>query len=336
MSHDSPVSIDIDLEADGIQFGNLKVPQSTNSAGWAQYYIPIVVINNGTGPTAVISGGNHGDEYEGQVTLMNLARSIHVENVRGRIIIIPMLNRPAAMAGTRLSPLDGKNMNRAFPGSKDDDITGQIAHFVAHQIIPLADLVVDIHSGGSSMHFLPSVNMHELTDPEQMNQMLDAAKASRAPYIFLYADVAGSGLLPSYAEDLGKITLGTEMGSKAQFGKETLKITSQTTHNLLVWLGVLDEPPEGSEQPHPVLVSGTDPRDYVMAPCSGILEPLVELGDPVKAGDLVAQIHNPERIQQEPTAIHAATDGIIMCRRSNPLTRQGEVVVTVVRVVAEE
>ena len=334
-NNNSPLTIDIDLDADGIHFGNLKVPQSTNSAGWAQYYIPIAVIKNGDGPTAFLSGGNHGDEYEGQVTLMNLARTIDIENVRGRIIVIPMLNKPAAMAGTRLSPIDGKNMNRAFPGSADDDITGQIAHYVAHQIIPLADLVVDIHSGGSSMHFLPSVNMHELDDEQQMQTMLEAGKAAGAPYVFLYADVAGSGLLPSYAEGLGKVTLGTEMGSKSQFGKQLLATTSDCIHNLLVWIGVLDEPSITLSDKPPVVVKGTDIRDYVMAPCSGILEPFVELGDTVTIGDVIAQIHNPEDISAAATEIRVETSGMIMCRRSNPLTSQGEVVVTLVREVQE-
>ena len=124
MSEDSLVSIDIDLEADGKHFGNLKIPMSTNSAGWAQYFVPIISISNGEGPTVLLSGGNHGDEYEGQVTLMNLARNLDPTEIQGRIILIPMLNKPAALAGTRLSPIDGKNMNRAFPGDKDDDITG--------------------------------------------------------------------------------------------------------------------------------------------------------------------------------------------------------------------
>ncbi|MFP6587884.1 MAG: succinylglutamate desuccinylase/aspartoacylase family protein, partial [Pirellulaceae bacterium] len=89
-----------------------------------------------------------------------------------------------------------------------------------------------------------------------------------------------------------------------------------------------------SDEP-PVVVKGTDTRDYVMAPCSGILEPFVELGDTVTAGDVIAQIHNPEDISASATEVRAETDGMIMCRRSNPLTSQGEVVVTLVREVQD-
>ena len=331
MTEDSLVSIDIDLEADGKQFGNMKVPMSTNSAGWSQYFIPIISIRNGDGPTVLLSGGNHGDEYEGQVTLMNLARNLDPTEIQGRIILIPMLNKPAAMAGTRLSPIDGKNMNRAFPGDKDDDITGKIAHFVAHHIIPLADIVVDIHSGGSSMHFLPSVNMHDLEDQEQMSRMIEAAKAWGLPYVFIYEDVAGSGLLPSYAEGLGKITLGTELGSKSQFGPEMLKMAADGIHNLLVWAGIISAAPIDTGISDSEVVAGDDTRDYIMAPCSGILEPLREMGDVVGVGEVIAVIHNPELIAAAPYEVRTETEGLIMSRRSNPLTAQGECIATLVR-----
>ena len=86
MSINSPISSNVDLERDGKQVGYLSAPQSTNSAGWANYFLPIAVIKNGPGPTALIFGGNHGDEYEGPVTLMNLARELQPEMVRGRLI----------------------------------------------------------------------------------------------------------------------------------------------------------------------------------------------------------------------------------------------------------
>ena len=177
MTERSLISCDVNLDQDGKQSGFLAVPQSTNSAGWAKYFVPISILRNGEGPTAVLTGGNHGDEYEGPVTLMNLLRDLTPDDITGRIIILPMLNHPAVAAGTRLSPIDGKNMNRAFPGSPQDSITGQIAHFVATELLPTADLVIDIHSGGSSMHMLPSVNMHRVEDPRQMHGMLAAARA---------------------------------------------------------------------------------------------------------------------------------------------------------------
>ncbi|MCH2125984.1 MAG: succinylglutamate desuccinylase/aspartoacylase family protein [Pirellulaceae bacterium] len=335
MNHkkESLISCDIDFNRDGKQFGTLAVPQSTNSAGWANYFIPICVIKNGEGPTAVMSGGNHGDEFEGPTTLMNLARTLEPDDIQGRVILIPMLNRPAVLAGTRLSPIDGVNMNRAFPGKPNDSITGMIAHYVGQEIIPLADLVVDIHSGGSSMLFLPSVNMHRVENEQQMERMLAAGKAWGAPYVLLYRDVAGEGLLPSYAEGLGKVTLGTELGSKSQFGAPILNIAMTGVRNVLVWAEILKAVPQSNVNSTPIVIEADDPRDYIMAPVSGLFEPFVELGDAVETGQVVGQIHDLETIQRTPTSVVAATHGLVTARRAIPLTTQGECVVTLARVL---
>jgi len=333
MSTKSLITTDVDFTHDGKQFGNLAVPQSTNSAGWAKCFVPIAVIRNGEGPTAVLCGGNHGDEYEGPVTLMNLARRLEPSQIRGRVIMIPMLNRPAVAAGTRLSPIDGMNMNRAFPGRPDDSITGMIAHYVSSTVLPMADLVVDIHSGGSSMHMLPSVNMHRLDNQNQMNQMLDAARAWKAPYIFLYRDVAGAGLLPTFAEQMGKVTLGTEMGSKAQFGAKTLEITRRGVENVLHWSGILTEKPAEAPPCETRVVEADDERDYIMATSSGVFEPLLELGDQVQQGQRVGRIHHLEHPEHDPEDVVAQSSGILFARRSVPLASQGECLAVVTRPV---
>lgn len=334
MTEKSQVTCSVDFTSDGKRSGHLAIPQSTNSAGWAKYFVPILVIKNGSGPTAVLSGGNHGDEYEGPVTLMNLFRELTEEDICGRIIIIPMLNHPAVAAGTRLSPIDDVNMNRAFPGRSTDSITGMIAHFVATEVLPLADLVVDIHSGGSSMHMLPSVNMHRMEDADQMEKMLNAGRRWGAPYVFLYRDVAGSGLLPSYAESLGKVTLGTEMGSKAQYGVDMLRHTSRV-RNVLHHAEILRETPPDPGDANPIVVAADNEEDYIMAQTSGIFEPFIELADQVAAGQQIGQIHSLEHPDRPTEPVIAQSDGILFARRSIPLSRQGECLAVLTREVDE-
>lgn len=112
----SPVHSTVDFDRPGKQFGSLCVPYSYNLGGWANLLLPVAVIANGEGPTALVMAGNHGDEYPGPIAIMKLMRELEPAQVRGRLILIPALNLPAAKAGTRLSPLDGKNLNRSFPG----------------------------------------------------------------------------------------------------------------------------------------------------------------------------------------------------------------------------
>ncbi|MBI5877884.1 MAG: succinylglutamate desuccinylase/aspartoacylase family protein [Chloroflexi bacterium] len=330
MTVDTQLFTDIDYEQNGKQLGWIGIPQSLNTSGWANYYLPLAVIKNGSGPTVVLFGGNHGDEYEGQVSLMNLARRIQPEQVQGRIIMLPMLNRPAAENGTRLSPLDGRNMNRAFPGQRNDTITGMIAHYVSQVLFPLAEMVIDIHSGGRSAHFMPSVNMHRVPNAKQMQQMLDAGMVWGASYVFIYRDVGGEGLLPGYAESLGKVTLGTEIGSASQFSKEMVHIAERGVQNVLKSRGILDGKVEAPARP-PQIVAADERDDYVMAPVSGIYEPRVEMGEQVKTGDLLGVVHSFEQPFAEPTPVKALTSGMLICRRAFPLTKQGDNVATIVR-----
>ena len=161
-------------------------------------------------------------------------------------------------------------------------------------------------------------------------------RAWGAPYIFIYRDVAGAGLLPGYAESLGKVTLGTEMGSKAQFGPEIVRLTERGVANVLRWAeileeGILEEEVDDSPAAETLVVEASDVDDYLMAPVSGIYEPFFELGDSVKAGAVMGQLHDLERPFREPEPVSACTDGLVVARRSNPLTAQGECVAVLAR-----
>src|SRR5579862_1031329 len=76
---------------------------------WADHLIPVTVF---VGPEAtpgqglVAFGSNHGNEYEGPMVLKNLLREIRIEDVRGRIILVPVLNVSAFKSGTRSSEAD--------------------------------------------------------------------------------------------------------------------------------------------------------------------------------------------------------------------------------------
>src|SRR5882762_84402 len=95
----SRISAEIDFSKDGKQVGYLRLPFSVHESAYGWIPIPIVCIRNGEGPRVLLVSGNHGDEYEGQVTLMKLTRRLQVEDVKGRVIILSAANFPAAMAG---------------------------------------------------------------------------------------------------------------------------------------------------------------------------------------------------------------------------------------------
>src|SRR5437870_5820916 len=100
----SRLTAEIDFDRDGKQHGFIRLPYSVHRSAYGWIPIPVACVKNGDGPRVLLMAGNHGDEYEGQVALGKLIRSLGAEEVRGRMIILPSANYPAAMAGLRTSP----------------------------------------------------------------------------------------------------------------------------------------------------------------------------------------------------------------------------------------
>ncbi len=327
----------LDFDRRGKQQGYLRVPYSHNLGGWANVMIPTTVIQRDEGPTVLILGGNHGDEYQGQIAAMKLARELTPEMVTGRIIIIPSLNFPAAREATRLSPLDGMNLNRAFPGDAEGSVTSQIAHYLTHVLFPISDAVIDIHSGGRSMEFVPCAHMHLVPDPVQRAKMLAAMLAWNTDFAFLYTDMAGTGLLPVEAENQGKLVVTTELGGGEAIPASVHRIAQQGLRNVLRHIGVIQEPVETRQslgKSPTILIQALDEDNYLLAPESGIFEVCVDLGEQVNAGDVVGCMHFLERPDRTPEPILAPTNGYLITMRAPCLTQQGDCVAVIAQPIS--
>ena len=91
----SPMRTDLDFDRDGKQIGELRLPHSPHEDAWGVIPLPLAVLRNGTGPTALLVAGVHGDEYEGPIALSELIRQLDPKEIRGRLIVLPALNAPA-------------------------------------------------------------------------------------------------------------------------------------------------------------------------------------------------------------------------------------------------
>ncbi len=326
----SPIHATVDYDQPGKQHGHLCVPYSYNLAGWANLLVPCTVINGvSPGRTALAMAGNHGDEYPGQVAIMRLLRELEPSQIQGRLILIPALNFPAAKAATRLSPLDGRNMNRSFPGRPDGTVTEVIAHYLTTVLFPLADIVIDLHTGGRSMDLYPCAHMHLVPDREQRRAMVAGTTAFNTDFSFLYADIAGSGLLPVEAERQGKIVITTEMGGTENVTAAVHRLTQAGLRNVLAHFGLLNERVITRQDLglRPTRwVQALSREDYRFAPESGIYENIAELGRDVAAGERVGQIHFLERPEREPVPIIAPSAGVLIGCRGPSLVAQGDCV----------
>jgi N-alpha-acetyl-L-2,4-diaminobutyrate deacetylase len=330
----SPVTTPIDFDREGKQTSNLRVPHSRNASAWGSLFIPIAVIKKGSGPTVLFTGGLHGGEYEGPVSLMKLVRDLEPAAVSGRVIVVPALNLPAVEAGQRLSPIDHKDMNRVFPGDPRGSISEVIAHYVTHALVSRADFVVDIHSGGYSLDMVPYISMHYLDNPAQTRETMAALRAFQAPVGLVIREISGAGLLDYVVEGMGKVFLCGELGGAGRLSPSSLRIAETGVWNLLKHFGILDGQPvtrEASGLPATRLLEVPGAECYALASADGIYESFLELGDEVQADQAVGQIHFPRDPARPPETLRLPPAGTLLSTRAPGFVERGDTVAVVAR-----
>ena len=322
-SRPSPITPTVDLTQDGVRHGHFKLPYSRDDSAWGAIMIPFTVIKNGEGPTALFTGGNHGDEYEGPIAIMELAGAINPEQVSGRVILVPAMNFPAFRAGKRTSPIDGGNMNRIFPGRPDGTVTEKIADYFQRYLLPEADLVADIHSGGKTLEFVPFAAAHVLDNKEQEARCVAAIQAFNAPYSMMMLELDAVGMYDTAAEEMGKTFVTTELGGGGSTTARTTAIAKKGLRNLLIHAGIYDAEPQNGPTRQLDMPDGSC---FISADEDGLLEPLVDLGEEVEKGQLVARVHRTDRTGLKPREYHAGISGILAGRHFPGLLQSGDTI----------
>lgn len=324
----------IDFGKPGRQAGHLQLPPdpSTGSPG---VRVPIVSIANGTGPTVLISGGNHGDEYEGQLAALRLIRDIEPAQVAGRIIVVPILSTEASRANTRLWP-SGANFNRSFPGNPDGPPIEQLAYFLSTVLFPAADIVIDMHSAGRVGWIVPCSHMCVPRDRVQRKAMLEAMEAWNSDFHFFYT--SDGNYLPNEAERQGKIVVTTELGGSTRVPVAVQDMSWNGLTNVLRHFGVLEGKVVTRASlglPPATLVDcrfddgkvgavGSGLFDNIIAPASGLFEVMVEPGSPVTEGQPVGRIWSHEDPTRPPLDLRSPFTGYLMGLRTLPVVEQGQ------------
>ncbi len=335
LAGDSRIRIDIDLDREGKRSDYAYAPISTNESAYGLVPIPITIVRNGSGPSVLLTGGVHGDEYEGPIVLSRLAREIEPSSIQGRLIILPALNLPALQAGRRLSPIDGLNLNRLFPGRREGSITEAIAHLVTAALLPLVDFVVDLHSGGTSLLYLPLCGTHVVPDRERTRRAIEAMVAFGAPVGLLGTDLDTSGLLDYTVEQQGKLVVSTELGGGGIVSPEAVAIGERGVRNVLRHFGVLKAGSPAPERPATRIVETPDLESYAMAPMAGVYEPLAECGAEIAKGKVLGFLHQIDQGDFQPVPIHAARGGLLICRRAQGRTARGDCLAIVAEDVSQ-
>jgi predicted deacylase len=325
----SRIRTDIDFDRDGRQASYLRAPLSRNTSGWGTVEIPIVVVKNGAGPTVLFTGGVHGDEYEGQIAIGRLARTLDPAAIKGRVIMIPAVNMPAVLNDTRLSPIDNRDMNRCFPGDPRGTFSEMLAHFLDGTILPHVDVSVDLHTAGHSMESALSTNMHYLPDPAARARTMAAAAAFGAPFNVVFWGVDEGATFTSSVERRGILSLGTELGGWGRVHVEGVRIGERGLANVLKHVGLMGGEPDTAQRDGSAATRHMMVRDqdcYTFAPAAGLFEPRHLAAQDVRAGETAGFLHFVEDVERAPIELRYRRSGVLWMAAGPGRVQRGDVV----------
>jgi N-alpha-acetyl-L-2,4-diaminobutyrate deacetylase len=217
-------------------------------------------------------------------------------------------------------------MNRSFPGKPDGSVTQKIADYFQRTLLPMADIVLDFHSGGKTLDFLPFCAAHIVPDKDQEAKAFELVSAFGAPYSMKMLEIDAVGMYDTAAEEMGKIFVTTELGGGGTATAKTAAIAKRGVMNVLKQAGIVAgaidaQATEWLDMP--------DGDCFCFAEDGGLVEPLADLGDKVAKGAALARIYPLGRTGVEPQDVCAKMDGILTARHFPGLVKPGDCVAVV-------
>ncbi|MCC0036706.1 MAG: succinylglutamate desuccinylase/aspartoacylase family protein [Hoeflea sp.] len=318
------IEAEIDFEKPGKQTGFLRVPHSVHRSAYGWIPVPVVAINSGDGPTLLLISGIHGDEYEGQIALTKLARNLTADQIKGRVIILTMANFHAADSGLRTSPVDDGNLNRTFPGDTRGTPTEMIAHYIEECLMPLADYMVDLHSGGTSLYYPPTLLRGMGQSPEETEILQSLQEAFDLPYAWVFTGGGGRNSTArtamGAANRKGVVSVMAELGGGGTVTKDILSQTERGLNRIMHSLGILpDYEPDQTRGTRELNAKGS-----IFACENGLFEPFIDIFDTVEQGEIVGEIHYPDTPWRAPDPVSSPYEGMVLCKRMLGQVRRGD------------
>lgn len=293
---------------------------ATNESAYRRVTVPVLKIEAGPGPAVALIAGVHGDEWEGQAAILDLWHKLPGILQRGTVYLLPAVNAEASLAGTRLSPADGGNLNRAFLGAPARGYTESVAAALEARLLPRIQAMVDVHSGGASLRYPPSSVITRYGDDAYDARLPALARAFGLPQcVFFRGNEAGS--MPAAASRHGILRLSTEIGG----GRETSgSLVERCREGLLGCLGELGLlPARPLARDAEVRLYDLDaPAATLRAREPGVFIPDVELGQSVAARQQIGRLIEPARPDTPARVLASPQAGTVVCLRA--IARSGD------------
>jgi predicted deacylase len=262
--------------------GYLEIPAGVDSAT----RVPVTVAR-GTrpGPTLALIAGTHGSEVAPIVALQRVRAELDPAAMRGSVILVHVANLPSFLRRTiYYSPVDGKNLNRVYPGRADGTVSERIAYAITNQVIARADYVVDLHAGDGNESLRPYVYWSPLgLDARTDSLARELALAFGHDHVIIDRDrpkdLARSVYTQNTAQLRGKPSITTETGYLGLPVEEMVRRNVDGAFRLMRYLGIVEGP-----KPELGPTVWIERTEVLRSPETGVWHARVERGQTVAAG----------------------------------------------------
>jgi predicted deacylase len=328
------------LEPGTKSFHSLTVGQTP--AG--EFSLPLTAIRGANpGPTVSIIAGIHACEYIGPVTCLRLAELIDPGELRGTLLIVPVVNlRSFELRTPFVSPLDGKNMFTLFPGDPNGSFSEQVAFAISEKLVSGADAFFDLHSGDLFEAIPPHVCYQLSGDPDidqrsealarlfeidLLNVMGDAiddlagsTDASGVSFRGIPSEFMSTGAAPR----AGVPSVLLEVGGAGVLDMDLVEMEVRGLKNVFRHLGML-EGDVADDIPHTVCYG----MYVVTSRYGGILLPDVAPGDAIEEGQRIGEMRDLRgNVVAE---LASPMSGVVLMMFTSPVRISGETLLILAR-----
>ncbi len=301
--------------------------RSTQTINLGFTTIPVTVIKGAKpGPVLALTAGVHGYEYPPILALQRLNVTLRA----GTLILVHVANMPSFLGRTvYFSPLDGKNLNRVFPGREDGTPSERIAHAITTQIIDKCDYLLDLHCGDGNESLRPYV-YQTVTGDTALDEQIEGLVAHLGfDHIVIDKnrpkDAAASMYCSNTAITRGKPAVTVESGYLGSTDDRSVRAILAGVENVLRYLKMIDGKPKRVAKPVYL-----DPAEVLNSPATGVLYPQVERGAMVKKGQALA--HITDFFGKKLATVKAPFAGVVLYVVATPPITEGQPVGCVGRI----
>jgi len=307
--------------------GFLEVPRGVDEGT----RIPVTVVNGAhTGPVLALIAGTHGYEYPPILALQRLRRELAPGSLSGTVILVHVANLPSFLRRTiYYSPVDGKNLNRVYPGKPDGTQSERIACVITREVIERADALADLHGGDGNEALRPYSYWMQSGDPKVDEASKRMVVAFGLDHIVIDADrprdLNASVYTANTAVLRGKPAITTETGRVGASDEESITLALRGCWNLLRHLGMV----EGLPAPPPAVV-WLDRFEVLRSPVTGMFHAAVKEGHTVATGAVLGTL--TDLFGDQVGEVRAPFAGVVNYVIATPPISEGEPVAMVSRI----